>query len=60
VDRVPGKNGMHTDTRHLQTELLAHSGRLLLEYNDSTHAIHRALKATSRALLDQSCQVAVS
>jgi uncharacterized membrane protein YjjP (DUF1212 family) len=51
---------MHTDTRRLQTELLVHAGRLLLEYNDSTRAIHRALTATSRALSDEACQVAVS
>src|SRR5687767_3208541 len=47
-------------TRRLQTELLAHAGRLLLEYNESTGAIHRALEATSRALTDQACHVAVS
>jgi uncharacterized membrane protein YjjP (DUF1212 family) len=47
-------------TRRLPTELLAHAGQLLLEYNDSTHAIHRALTATSRVLSDETCQVAVS
>jgi uncharacterized membrane protein YjjP (DUF1212 family) len=51
---------MRTDTRHLQTELLAHAGRLLLEYNESTGAIHRALAATARALTDAACNVAVS
>jgi uncharacterized membrane protein YjjP (DUF1212 family) len=47
-------------TRRLQTELLAQAGRLLLEYNESTRAIHRALSATARALSDEACQVAVS
>jgi hypothetical protein len=47
-------------TRHLQTELLVHAGRLLLEYNESTRAIHRAPMATSRVLSDEACQVAVS
>jgi uncharacterized membrane protein YjjP (DUF1212 family) len=47
-------------TRRLQTELLGHAGRLLLEYNESTRAIHRALTATSRVLSDEACQVAVS
>jgi uncharacterized membrane protein YjjP (DUF1212 family) len=51
---------MDTDTRRLQTELLAHAGRLMLEYNDSTRAIHRALTATSRALSDAACHVVVS
>src|SRR5262245_57419091 len=43
-----------------RTERLAHAGRLLLEYNDSTRAIHRALTATSTALSDEACQIAVS
>jgi uncharacterized membrane protein YjjP (DUF1212 family) len=47
-------------TRRLQTELLAHTGRLLLEYNESTGAIHHILTATSRALSGESCQVVVS
>ena len=47
-------------TRRLQTELLALAGRLLLEYNESTRAIHRALTATSRALSGEACQVAVA
>ena len=47
-------------TRCLPTELLAHAGRLLLEYDESTEAIHRTLTATSRALSDEACQVAVS
>src|SRR5262249_11934282 len=46
--------------RRLRTELLVHAGRLLLEYNESTGAIHRALTATARALTDEACHVAVS
>jgi uncharacterized membrane protein YjjP (DUF1212 family) len=46
-------------TRRLQTDLLVHAGRLLLEYNESTGAIHRALTATARALTDEPCHVAV-
>jgi uncharacterized membrane protein YjjP (DUF1212 family) len=47
-------------TRCLQTELLVHAGRLLLEYNESTGSIHRALTATAGALTDKACHVAVS
>src|SRR5262249_1384092 len=47
------------DTRRLQTELLAHAGRLLLEYNESTGEIHRALTATSRALAED-CHLAIA
>jgi uncharacterized membrane protein YjjP (DUF1212 family) len=46
--------------RRLVTELLLHGGRLLLEYNESTGAIHRALRATARALTDDACHVTVS
>jgi uncharacterized membrane protein YjjP (DUF1212 family) len=46
--------------RQLQTKLLLQAGRLLLEYNESTGAIHRALLATARALTDEACHVAVS
>jgi uncharacterized membrane protein YjjP (DUF1212 family) len=46
--------------RRLQTELLLHAGRLLLEYNESTEAIHRALMTTARALTDDACQIMVS
>jgi uncharacterized membrane protein YjjP (DUF1212 family) len=46
--------------RRLLTDLLAHAGRLLLEYNESTEATHRALTATAGALTDQACQVVVS
>src|SRR5262249_35508316 len=48
------------ETRRLHTELLAHAGRLLLEYNESTEEIHRALTTTARALTDEPCHVAVS
>jgi uncharacterized membrane protein YjjP (DUF1212 family) len=44
----------------LQTNLLLQAGRLLLEYNESTGAIHRALTATARALTDEACHVVVS
>jgi uncharacterized membrane protein YjjP (DUF1212 family) len=56
---LAGKTGMHSDTRRLHTELLAHAGRLLLEYDESTEAIHRALKATARALTE-ACHIAVA
>ncbi len=46
--------------RRLHTELLVQAGRLLLEYNESTGAIHRALAATARALTEETCDVAVS
>jgi uncharacterized membrane protein YjjP (DUF1212 family) len=42
------------------TELLAHAGRLLLEYNDSTKDIHRTLENTSRALTSEKCDLVVS
>src|SRR5262245_57302665 len=48
------------ETRRLQTELLVHAGRLLLEYNESAGEIHRALTATAAALTGDACQVAVS
>ena len=44
----------------LQTDLLLQAGRLLLAYNESTGAIHRALTATARALTDETCHVVVS
>ena len=47
-------------TRRLQTDLLVQAGRLLLEYNESTGAIHRALAATARALTDEAPHIAVS
>src|SRR5262245_6349945 len=47
-------------TRRLLTDLLVHAGRLLLENNESTAAIHRTLAATATALTDEACHVAVS
>jgi uncharacterized membrane protein YjjP (DUF1212 family) len=44
----------------LHTELLVHAGRLLLEHNESTGAIHRALSATAKALTDDPCHIAVA
>ena len=44
----------------LQTNLLLQAGRLLLEYNESTEAILRALTATARTLTDETCTVSVS
>jgi uncharacterized membrane protein YjjP (DUF1212 family) len=46
--------------RLLHTELLLQAGRLLLEYNESTEAIHRALLNTAKALTDDRCHVTVS
>ena len=42
------------------TDLLLQAGRLLLEYNESTGGIHRALTTTARALTDDTCHVQVS
>jgi uncharacterized membrane protein YjjP (DUF1212 family) len=55
-----GKSGMHIATPRLQTDLLAHAGRLLLEYNESTGAIHCALTATAKTLTGEACHLAVS
>jgi uncharacterized membrane protein YjjP (DUF1212 family) len=44
----------------LQTNLLLQAGRLLLEYNESTAEIHRALTSTAKALTGETCHVAVS
>jgi uncharacterized membrane protein YjjP (DUF1212 family) len=44
----------------LETDLLLQAGRLLLEYNESTGTVQRALTATARALFDQTCNVSVS
>lgn len=40
--------------------LLAHAGRLLLEYNESTGEIHRTLSTTARTLTDDQCDFAVA
>jgi uncharacterized membrane protein YjjB (DUF3815 family) len=44
----------------IQNELLACAGRLLLEYNESTGEIHRALRATSQACVDEKLDLAVT
>jgi uncharacterized membrane protein YjjP (DUF1212 family) len=46
--------------RRLTTKLLLEAGRLLLEYNESTAEIHRALTATAKSLGGEPCQVVVS
>jgi uncharacterized membrane protein YjjP (DUF1212 family) len=46
--------------RRLTTDLLLEAGRLLLEYNESTAAIHRALVTTAAALTPDVCHVVVS
>jgi len=48
---------MHT--QRVETQLLAHAGRLLLEYNESTGEICRTLAATARLLTRNECDVAV-
>jgi uncharacterized membrane protein YjjP (DUF1212 family) len=44
----------------LQTELLLQAGRLLLEYNECSAAIHRALTTTAKAFTHETCHVAIS
>jgi uncharacterized membrane protein YjjP (DUF1212 family) len=44
----------------LQTNFLLKAGRLLLEYNESTAAIHSALTSTAKALTGENCRVVVS
>jgi uncharacterized membrane protein YjjP (DUF1212 family) len=44
----------------LETRLLLQAGKLLLEYNDSTGKIHRALTATAQALTADTCHVVIS
>ena len=46
--------------RPLATDLLLSAGRLLLEYNESTGEIHRALGETAQALSDERCRVSIS
>ena len=48
------------ETRRLELELLAHAGRLLLEYNESSGEIRRTLTATAKSLTDEPCHVIVS
>src|SRR5262249_44941966 len=59
-DRHRSEPGVPMSTRPLATQLLLQGGRLLLEYNESTGAIHRALQATAKALTDEPCHIAVS
>jgi uncharacterized membrane protein YjjP (DUF1212 family) len=46
--------------RRLQLELLAHAGRLLLEYDESTGEIHHTLETTARRLTQDACKVSVA
>jgi uncharacterized membrane protein YjjP (DUF1212 family) len=48
-----------TDVR-LETDLLLQAGRLLLEYNESTAEIHRALTATARVVAGEPFHVVVT
>jgi uncharacterized membrane protein YjjP (DUF1212 family) len=47
-------------TRRLYIDLLAHAGRLLLEYNESSAEIDRALAATSRSVTKDAYHAAIS
>jgi uncharacterized membrane protein YjjP (DUF1212 family) len=53
-------SGLPTPTRQLVIDLLRVAGRLLLQYSESTGAIHRTLTTTARALTHEACQVLVS
>lgn len=44
----------------LSTEMLLKAGELLLEYNESTGEIHRALATTARSLTHETCHIAVA
>lgn len=44
----------------LETQLLAHAGRLLLEYNESSREIDRILRTTAQAITAETCEVVVS
>jgi uncharacterized membrane protein YjjP (DUF1212 family) len=48
------------NTPRLQINLLLQAGRLLLEYNESTRAVHDTLTATAKNLTDEPCHVAIS
>jgi uncharacterized membrane protein YjjP (DUF1212 family) len=48
------------DPRRFRLDLLTQAGRLLLEYDESTGEIHRALSSTARKLADEDCKIAVS
>ena len=58
LDLVPASSKM--SDRRLQTKLLLQAGRLLLEYNESTEAIRRALTSTAKTLTDEPCHVAIT
>src|SRR5262245_4738140 len=47
-------------TAPVRTKLLLQAGRLLLEYNESTAAIQRALVSTAQSLTDEACHVVVT
>lgn len=47
-------------THQLETEMLVDAGRLLLEYNESSAEIHRALESTARAMTGEDCRVSVA
>ena len=51
---------VHMGARRLQLELLAHAGRLLLEYDESTGEIHHTLETTARRLTQDACKVSVA
>jgi uncharacterized membrane protein YjjP (DUF1212 family) len=59
MDRSSQPAERQMSTRRLHTAVLLHAGQLLLEYNESTGAIHRALAATARTLTDETCDVAI-
>ncbi len=46
-------------TRRKHIEMLGRAGRLLLEYDESTAAIQRALTSTANAVADEPCEVVV-
>jgi uncharacterized membrane protein YjjP (DUF1212 family) len=46
--------------RRLATDLLLEAGRLLLEFNESTAEIHRALSTTAYSLTGEPCHVMVT
>jgi uncharacterized membrane protein YjjP (DUF1212 family) len=47
-------------TQPPQTDLLLQAGRLLLEYNESTGAVYRALAETAKALTNETCHIVIS
>jgi uncharacterized membrane protein YjjP (DUF1212 family) len=53
-------SGQRASTKNMHTELLACAGRLLLEFNESTGSIHRALTETARKITDEKLELAVT